>query len=142
MWTSEHTQQTDVPPAAIWVALRDIHEGRTSAPGGDRFEIHGPFAVGTEISVTPAGQDTFRSVIVDLEPEQRYADETRFADVTLRFAHTLRALADGGTRITHELRIQGPGADSVGPELGPQISADFPQAMEGLIAAGRAVAGA
>jgi hypothetical protein len=140
MWTTEHTEQTDVAPTAIWAALRDLHEGVVEAPGGDRFEIHGPFAVGTEISVTPAGQDTFRSTIVELEEERRYADETAFGDVTLRFAHTLAPVDGGGTRITHELRISGPGAATVGPELGPQISEDFPAAMQALIATARAAA--
>jgi hypothetical protein len=138
MWSTEHTEQTDVAPAAIWAALRALHEGELKAPGGDRFEIHGPFAVGTELSVTPAGQDTFRSTIVELEPERRYADETAFGDVTLRFAHTVVPLGSG-TRITHELQISGPGADSVGPELGPQISDDFPAAMAGLISAARSL---
>ncbi len=87
--------------------------------------------------MTPEGQDTFRSTITELEEGRRYADQTSFGDVTLRFAHTLVPV-DGGTRITHELQISGPGADTVGPELGPQISEDFPSAMQALVAAARA----
>ncbi len=29
MWTTEHSEQTDVAPEAIWGALRDLHEGVT-----------------------------------------------------------------------------------------------------------------
>ncbi len=137
MWTTHHTQETDLPPEIVWDALRDLHEGRLTTTGGDVFEIHGPFAVGTQLSVTPEGQETFRSTIVELEEPRRYADETQFGDVTLRFGHTLEPLADGGTRVTHELLILGPDADLVGPELGPQISADFPLAMTALIDAAR-----
>jgi hypothetical protein len=137
MWSTEHSQETDVTPAAIWAALRGLHVGEINTPDTDRFEIYGPFAVGSEISVTPVGQDTFRSTIVELEAERRYADETSFGGTTLRFAHTLVPLADGGTRVTHELRITGPEADQVGPELGPQISEDFPSAMSALIAVAR-----
>lgn len=136
-WTTAHSEQTDLAPAAVWAALQDVHEGRRAAAGGDVFEIHGPFAVGTELSVTPAGQDTFRSTIVELEPEHRYADETTYGDVTLRFTHTLDSVPGGGTRITHTLLISGPAAATVGPELGPQISADFPEAMAGLIETAR-----
>ena len=138
-WTTAHTAQTDLAPTAIWTALRAVHEGRIAAAGGDVFQIHGPFAVGTELSVTPAGQDTFRSTIVDLEPDHRYADETTYGDVTLRFTHTLDPAPDGGTQITHELLISGPAAAEVGPELGPQISADFPEAMAGLVDAARSL---
>jgi hypothetical protein len=35
------------------------------------------------------------------------------------------------------LEIAGPGVDEVGPELGPQISEDFPAAMADLFAAAR-----
>jgi hypothetical protein len=137
MWTTDYSQETDVPPTAIWAALRSLHVGETNSADTDRFEIHGPFAVGTEISVTPVGQDTFRSTITELAENQRYADETTFGGVTLRFAHTLAPLDGGGTRVTHELQISGPDADQVGPELGPQISEDFPAAMSALIEAAR-----
>ncbi len=56
--------------------------------------------------------------------------------LTLLFGHTLEALASG-TRVTHRLEIHGPDADQVGPELRPQISGDFPVAMDELLAAAR-----
>jgi hypothetical protein len=136
MWTTEHSADTDVPTAAIWAALRDLHHGIALGPNSDHFELHGPFAVGTEISVTPQGQDTMRSVIAELDEGHCYTDVTTFGDLTLSFRHTLSE-RDGGTRITHQLTIQGVGADEIGPELGPQISADFPDTMTELIAAGR-----
>lgn len=137
MWTTQHTDETTAPAHAVWQALRLLHTGDLVLPGGDVFEIHGPFEVGTEISVTPAGQDTFRSRITELVEDERYADVTEFGDLVLTFRHRL-APADGGTRVTHELVIDGPGSDAVGPELGPQISADFPGAMRALFDAASA----
>ena len=134
MWTTQHTAETDLPAAAIWTALRDLHTGSTASPDGDQFQIHGPFAVGTELDVTPQGQQTFRSRIIELVENERYADMTEFGDLTLTFRHTLEP-TDTGTRITHQLVIDGPSADDAGPELGPQITADFPEALQGLIAA-------
>jgi hypothetical protein len=138
VWTTEHTATTDVSPAATWAALRDLHHGTALGENSDHFELHGPFAVGTEISVTPRGQGTMRSVITELDEGRVYADATTFGDLTLDFRHTLQPLPTGGTRISHQLTIRGTGADEVGPELGPQISADFPTAMAELIAAARA----
>jgi len=136
MWTTEHTATTDVAPAAIWAALRDLHSGVPLGEHSDRFELHGPFAVGTEVSVTPQGQDTMRSVIVELDEGRSYADSTRFGDLTPLFRHTLDALSSG-TRVTHRLEIHGPDADDVGPQLGPQISGDFPVTMDELLVAAR-----
>ncbi|HEY7010738.1 MAG TPA: polyketide cyclase [Jatrophihabitantaceae bacterium] len=134
MWTAQHSADTDLPATAVWAALRDLHTGMLPSAEGDRFEIHGPFQVGTELDVTPQGQDTFRSRIVELVENERYADRTEFGDIVLTFRHTF-ASNGAGTRVTHELVIDGSGADSTGPQLGPQITADFPAALDALIAA-------
>ena len=134
MWSTEHTAETDLPPAAVWTALRALHEGRISYDGADEYVLHGPFAVGTGISVTPVGQDTLESTIVDLVENETYADETVFGDLTLRFRHTLQPVPTG-TRVTHRLEIDGASADEVGPELGAQIAGDFPESMQHLFAA-------
>ena len=133
MWTTEHTAEPEATPEAVWAAIEDLHRGTMNSPTSDRFELHGPFEVGTELSVTPQGQGTFRSRIIELVPREVYADETAFGDITLLFRHTLEAI-DGGTRVTHRLEISGPTSDQVGPELGAQISEDFPEAMQALFA--------
>jgi hypothetical protein len=135
MWTTQHTAETDVTPSAVWAALVELHSGTPLGPNSDSFELHGPLAVGTQISITPQGQETMQSVIVELEQERVYADLTEFQGLRLLFRHTLTPTTAGGTRVTHELEIHGDDADQVGPDIGPQISADFPVAMGELIAA-------
>ncbi len=139
MWSNEYTAVSALPAAAIWNALKALHEGRLSYEGADTFVLHGPFAKGTQVSVTPVGQDTFESTIVDLVENVTYADETSFGDVTLLFRHTLQPV-DGGTRVTHRLEISGPSAAEVGPELGPQISGDFDTSMASLFEQARLLA--
>ncbi len=134
MWTTEHTAETVSPPSAVWWALRALHEGRIGYEGADEYVLHGPFEVGTRMSVTPAGQETFDSTIVELVEGSAYADETVYGDLVLRFRHLL-VPAGAGTRVTHRLEIDGAGADDVGPELGPQIAGDFPEAMRRLFEA-------
>ena len=137
MWSTEYTAHTPLSAAEIWAALRALHEGRLTYEGCDEFVLHGPFAVGTRVSVTPEGQETFDSTIVDLVEGTTYADETAFDDLVLRFRHTLVG-DDDGTSVTHRLEIDGPSADEVGPELGPQISGDFPVSMQRLLEAAAA----
>ena len=60
--------------------------------------------------------------------------KTEFGGATLGFSHTLTRLPDGGTRIVHRLEIVGDQADAVGPEIGPIITEDFPEAMAALLA--------
>jgi len=132
MWITEHTAGTDASPEAVWSALSALHQGAKLSERSDTFEIHGPFTVGTQISVTPQGQDTFRSLIRELDAPRVYADQTQFGGLTLLFRHTLTARPDGGTEVTHRLEIDGDGAEQIGPELDPQISEDFPVAMQDL----------
>jgi hypothetical protein len=131
MWRTEHTAETSVRPHALWVTLRDLHTGAIKNETGDLFEMHGPYQVGTEISVTPAGQETFRSRIIELVEDERYADQIDHGTMTLTFRYILEPTA-GGTRMTHELVIDGPDGDAMGPQFGPKISVGFPQAMAWL----------
>ncbi len=137
MWTHEHTTETDLDPDLIWQILADIDGCAAWDTSMEQVELLGPFAVGTQISMTPKGQDPVRSTIVAIEPNALYADETTFGDATLHFSHTLTRLPGGGTRIVHQLVISGPQADQIGPELGPQITDDFPEAMDALVAAAK-----
>ncbi|RKR73421.1 SRPBCC family protein [Frondihabitans australicus] len=135
MWTTSHTGTTTASPAAVWAMIEALHSGTKIGPESDTFELHGPFAVGTTLTVTPQGQDPMESTITHVEPERVYADVTVYGDITLAFRHDLAPLPGGGTTVTHTLVIDGAGSDSVAPELGPQISADFPAALAELFAA-------
>lgn len=133
MWTTNYEQTTAASPSAVWGALEKLHSGTPLGPASDAFELHGPFAVGTTLTITPQGQEPMQSTIVALVPNAVYADRTVFGELQLTFRHDLAPTADGGTTVTHTLVIDGPGSDEVGPELGPQISGDFPVAMAELL---------
>jgi uncharacterized protein YndB with AHSA1/START domain len=133
MWSHEHTVETAVPKALVWKALADVDNWTAWDTSMQEIKLTGPFAVGGTVAMTPVGQEPITSTIVEITEGTRYADETSFAGVTLRFSHTLTELPDGGTRVAHRLEITGADADQLGPQLGPEITADFPEAMDGLI---------
>ncbi|GAA3571846.1 SRPBCC family protein [Kribbella ginsengisoli] len=134
MWEHEHTADTAVPRAQLWKALSDIDSWTVWDTSMEAIELDGPFTVGSRVLMTPAGQDPIESTITEITEGERYADETTFNGATLRFTHTLSTPTEGVTRVVHRLEITGPDADQLGPELGPMITEDFPEAMAGLIA--------
>jgi hypothetical protein len=134
MWVHEYTAETAVSPEAIWAVLSDLDRWPRWDTSMERVALQGPFAVGTQVSMTPVGQDPIVSTIVGLSAPEFYADRTDLGPVTLEFSHTLTRLGTGGTQITHRLEITGDGAAELGPQLGPEITADFPEAMDGLLA--------
>lgn len=134
MWTHEYEQKAPVSTEALWRVLSSIEDWPSWDTSMESVRLRGPFQVGSQVLMTPNGQDTITSVITDIVEQERYADETHMGEVTLRFSHTLTPLSTGGTRIVHRLEISGPAADEVGPQLGPAITEDFPEAMAALIA--------
>lgn len=102
----------------MWAVLRDVQTGAGSAGSSNTYAIRGPFAVGTELSVTPAGaQEALTSIIVELVDGAAYADQTEFNGLIFTDRYTLAPLDGGGTRIIHQLVIGGPAAATVGPQL-------------------------
>ncbi|MGH1525107.1 polyketide cyclase [Leifsonia sp. L25] len=144
MWTTQETAVTGLEREHVWEAVRDLHTGALTYDGADRFELHGAFAVGTKLTVTPVGQEPITSRIDVLEPERTYADVTEFGELRLTFRYDLEDHPEGdgaGTRVRYSLVIDGAGADAVGPELGPQIAGDFPESLAALLAAAERRAG-
>lgn len=133
MWAHEHTAETAASPKEVWQVLRDLDRWGAWDTSLEWVRLKGPFQVGSQVVMKPNGQDPITSVIVEASENRVYADQTDMGEVTLRFSHTLEPL-EGGTRVTHRLEITGPAADQVGPELGPAIAEDFPEAMDALLA--------
>jgi hypothetical protein len=62
---------------------------------------------------------------------QEYSEQTRLGETVIRTTHEIFEAAHGeGNRVLYRLDATGPMAD----ELGPAISADFPETIAGLIA--------
>ncbi|SRR6266498_4507415 len=134
MWVHEHTAETAASPEAVWRVLRDLDQWASWDTSMEWVRLQGSFQVGSQVTMKPKGQDSITSVIVEATENRVYADQTSMGEVALRFSHTLEPLEGGGTRVIHRLEITGPAADQVGPELGPAITEDFPQAMDALLA--------
>ena len=138
MWTHEHTGEAAASPEAVWRVLRELDDWPAWDTSMEWVRLQGPFGVGSQVLMKPKGQEPITSLIVEATENRVYADETEFGEVRLRFSHTLEPLAHGGTTVMHRLEITGPAADTVGPELGPAITEDFPEAMAALLASAEA----
>ena|ERR1700730_1811103 len=140
MWTYENSIETAASAEAIFEILRDVSRWHEWNPGVERIDLDGPFATGTlGVMVIPdQGSLSFRLAWVG--EGRGFEDETEIpeAEVLVRVRHSLQPLATGGTRITYSATVEGPASDTLGPEIGPAVTADFPEVMAAL--AGRAEA--
>ncbi len=100
--------------------------------------LDGPLAVGATFRMTPPGEDTITSTVVDLQPGQLLTDLTEMGWLAIKVKHRLDPQPGGGTTITYRVEVTGDAPDEVAEEVGGAISADFPEVLANLVAAARA----
>jgi len=61
-------------------------------------------------------------------------DQADLGPVVVRTTHRIERLDDDRSRIVYRMEITGPEADTLGPEIGPEITADFPEVLAKLAA--------
>lgn len=132
MWEYENAVETTAAPEAIWRLWSDVENRGTWNAEIEKIEINGPFAAGSQILMTPPGDDPVPLVIAEAVENERFVDEARFGDLLLRTTHRIDA-DQGRTRVVYRMEITGSGADEAGPEIGPGITADWPETMAALV---------
>ena len=133
MWTTEHSVETTASPESIWRLWSDVATWGDWNADIERIEITGPFAPGSAIAMTPVGQDTVELRIAEASEPDLFVDEADLGDVIVRTTHRVQRLDDERRRVTYRMEITGPAADTVGPDLGPKISGDFPETLAALV---------
>ncbi|HEY3480176.1 MAG TPA: SRPBCC family protein [Streptomyces sp.] len=134
MWTYEHSIETDATPEAIWSLWADVENwGAWNADVG-HVRINGPFAAGTDFTMTPGGDEPVHLVIAEATPGEGFVDEARIDGLVLRTVHRVDPGERLRAKVTYRMEITGPGADEIGPQIGPGITADWPETMAALVA--------
>lgn len=129
MWIQEYSVEASASPSSVWKLLSDVRTWSAWNAGVESIELTGAFATGSVFKMTvPGAQEAFTSRLLDVRVNDGFTDETVVGDTVVLVHHRLAALPSGGTKITYRAEVSGPDAD----ELGPQISADFPQVLAAL----------
>ena len=132
MWSVEHTIETSAAPEAIWRLWADVPGWPTWNSGVETIELIGPFAVGSRIVMTPPGDEPVELVITEANEPESFVDAADGGDFVVTTFHRAERLDDNRTCIIYRMEITGHAADDVGPEIGPQISGDFPDVLAAL----------
>jgi Polyketide cyclase / dehydrase and lipid transport len=133
MWATEHSIETSASPESIWRLWSDVATWSEWNADIERIEISGPFAAGSTIAMTPAGQDTVDLRIMQASEPDLFVDQADLGDVVVTTTHRIDRNDERRSTVTYRMEISGPAADTVGPELGPQISGDFPDVLAALV---------
>jgi uncharacterized protein YndB with AHSA1/START domain len=132
VWAVEHSVETSATAEAIWRLWADVERWPEWNAGVEQIELHGPFAVGSTILMTPPGDEPVELRITEAVEPEVFVDEADGGDFVVRTTHRAEAVGPERSRITYRMEITGPAADTVGPEIGPEISGDFPEVLAAL----------
>jgi uncharacterized protein YndB with AHSA1/START domain len=132
MWTYEHSVGTSAPPDRIWRLWADVAGWPEWNGDIERIELVGAFAAGSTILMTPIGQEPIELRIAEAVEPELFVDEARLGEIVVRTIHRIRRVNDSVARITYRMEITGPAADALGPQIGPEMTADFPQTLARL----------
>jgi hypothetical protein len=127
-WHAEFSVETAATAEAVWALFRDVARWKEWNAGIETISIAGPFAVGTEFSMKPPGEDVVVSRLVRVEENVGFTDETRVGDLTILVDHRIERPAAGPVRVIFAVDAQGPGADAIGPA----ITSDFRDVLRAL----------
>src|SRR5919201_3642596 len=129
MWAAERSIETSASPERIWRVWADVASWPEWNGDIERIKLDGAFALGGRIVMTPIGEEPIELRIAEaLEPEL-FVDEADFGEVVVRTSHRVQPRGSEGAQVTYRLEITGPAADTLGPQIGPEISSDFPEVL-------------
>ena len=84
--------------------------------------------------MTPIGDEPIELRITDAIEPDRFVDEADMGEIVVRTIHEVRRTHPERARVTYRMEITGPAADTLGPQIGPEISGDFPETLAALVA--------
>ncbi len=127
-----HSIETDASAGAIWSLYEDVTSWPEWDAEAEEITRDGPFATGTTGTMKFAGQGLLRYRLTRVEPLNEWIDETAVDQIVVHVAHRLEPLAGGRLRLTYAAEIDGPEEQT--SQIGPAITADFPDTMQALVA--------
>jgi Polyketide cyclase / dehydrase and lipid transport len=133
MWTTEHSIETSAKAEEIWPLWADVPGWPAWNGDIERIELVGPFAAGSRIVMTPIGEEPIELRIAEAVEPELFVDEAELGEIVVRTIHRVQRGDGEGARVSYRMEITGPAADLLGPQIGPEISGDFPQTLAALV---------
>jgi Polyketide cyclase / dehydrase and lipid transport len=131
-YTFTHSVETDATPEAVWALYEDVSSWPSWDAQAEKITRDGPFEAGTTGTMTFVDQEPMPYWLTKVDPMREFVDETPVGALVVRVSHLLTPLPDGRLRIDYSAEIDGP--EDQTQQVGPMITADFPETMASLIA--------
>jgi Polyketide cyclase / dehydrase and lipid transport len=131
-FTYSHSVDADVSADAVWSLYEEVATWPLWDAQAEWVTRNAPFQTGATGMMKFKGQEPLRYRLAKVAPGREFVDETPVGEIVVRVSHLLEPRAAGGVRITYTAEIDGP--EDQATEIGPLITADFPDTMACLVA--------
>jgi hypothetical protein len=129
-WETSSTLEADVSPAAVWErAYADVDAWPRWNAEIRRASLNGPLALGAEARIVFGTGLRLRFRVVEFEPERLFTDESRLPGARMGHRHLVEPTADGGSRLTNTIYIEGALAPLWRRIMGPAAARALPEAQ-------------
>ncbi|MET9453030.1 SRPBCC family protein [Streptomyces cinerochromogenes] len=134
MWNHEVSVDAPVSPSAVWQRYVDLDSWPIWSPGTEKVSLDGEFTAGSEGVITNAAYGSTPFRLTSVTDGETFAMESPVSeDVTLRTVCRVVALAEGGSRVTHQVELDGPGSEQLGAEIGEGLSNNLSEGLRSLV---------
>lgn len=131
-WEIAHSVETNASPAFAWNFWTDVANW-VDPPA--RFELDGPFATGVRGTTWLPGQEPLHWFIRDVTPPSSATIEMSLDGASVSFHWRFEGLADGGTRLTQRIALQGEKAELYLAQVKAAFTANLPGGMNKMATA-------
>lgn len=125
-WEMTHSVETNASPSFAWNYWTDV--ANWDDPPA-KFELQGPFAVGTRGTTLLPGQEPLHWIIRKATPPDAATIEIELPGATLSFEWRFDGLADGRTMLTQRVVLAGENADAYRSQAQSTLTDTLPAGM-------------
>lgn len=133
-WETTSTHEADVSPASVWEkAYADAGAWPTWNAELKSASLDGPLSLGTTAKIVFKTGLRLRFHVVEFEEGRLFTDESRLPGARMGHRHLLEPIADGGSRLTNTIYIDGPLAPLWRRMMGPRATKALPDAQRAVV---------
>ena len=135
VWECDHEVTVNARAEVIWRCFQDVASWPQWNAGISSVAMEGAFEAGNHFEMLTSTQERLSTRLVEVRELRGFLDETRLGELRVFVDHQIRPISDDVTQVVYSLQAFGPGCE----ELGPIISADFPDVLKSLAARAESV---
>jgi len=137
MWRKTYSQiYADVSKSSIWQVWCDVNNWASWQMDLDYCKMEGEFRAGNFFKLKPKGGQEFKVTLIEVEPQVKFKDCTRFWGAKMYDTHEMHE-TEQGLRLIHTLEVTGPFKFLWIKLVAKNVAASIPAQLQALVAQAR-----